>query len=118
MSHAVLWHTNRSVKAREMNRLTLKARTATLIICSLLLIPPARSDEDQFPEGPGKATLIKVCSQCHAVDPIATLRYSKDEWKDLVDDMKGKGAEATDEESNVIVEYLFKNFGKKEDEKK
>jgi hypothetical protein len=101
-----------------MNRLTSKALTATLIVCFLLPLAPARSDNDQFPDGPGKATFIKVCSQCHALDPIATLRYSKDEWKDLVDDMKGKGAEATDEESNVIVEYLFKNFGKKEEEKK
>jgi hypothetical protein len=100
-----------------MNRPTSKAPAATLIVCSLLLIVPARSDNDQFPEGPGKATLIKVCSQCHALDPIATLRYSKDEWKDLVDDMKGKGAEATDEECNAIVEYLFKNFGKREEKK-
>jgi mono/diheme cytochrome c family protein len=101
-----------------MHRLTSKALTATLILCSLLLIAPARPADDQFPEGPGKATFIKVCSQCHALDPIATLRYSKDQWKDLVDDMKGKGAEATGEECNVIVEYLFKNFGKKEEDKK
>jgi competence protein ComEA len=101
-----------------MQRLTSNALTATLILCSLLLIAPARPDNDQFPEGPGKATFVKVCSQCHALDPIATLRYSKDQWKDLVDDMKGKGAEATDEEFNVIVEYLFKNFGKKEEDKK
>ena len=100
-----------------MNRLTSKAHVAPLIICSLLFIVPARPDNDQFPEGSGKATLVKVCSQCHALDPIATLRYSKDEWKDLVDDMKGKGAEATDEEFNMIVEYLFKNFGKKEEKK-
>ena len=101
-----------------MNRVTSKARTATLVVCSLLLIAPARPDNDQFPEGPGKAAFIKVCSQCHAVDPIRTLRYSKDEWKDLVNDMKGKGAEATDEECNAIVEYLFKNFGKKDEDKK
>ena len=101
-----------------MHRLTSKALTATLIVSFLLLIVPARPDNDQFPEGPGKATFVKVCSQCHALDPIATLRYSKDQWKDLVDDMKGKGAEATGEECNVIVEYLFKNFGKKEEDKK
>ena len=101
-----------------MKKLTSKALTATLIICSLLLVVPARPDNDQFPEGPGKAAFIKVCSQCHALDPIATLRYSKDQWKDLVDDMKGKGAEATDEECTAIVEYLFKNFGKKEEDKK
>jgi len=101
-----------------MYRLTSKAAVAALIFCFFLLTSPAKSDNDQFPEGAGKATFVKVCSQCHALDPIATLRYSKPEWKDLVDDMKGKGAEATDEECTTIVEYLSKNFGKKDDDKK
>src|SRR3984893_63626 len=54
--------------AAVMYKLTSKALIAALILCSLLLIPSARSDNDQFPEGPGKATFIKVCSQCHALD--------------------------------------------------
>src|SRR5882762_2877093 len=57
--------------APDMKRLTSKALTAALIVSFLLLIVPARPDNDQFPEGPGKATFIKVCSQCHALDPIA-----------------------------------------------
>jgi len=72
---------------------------------------------DPFPEGPGKAVFIKVCTQCHAAEPIATLRYNKDEWKELVYAMKGMGAEATDDECNVIVDYLARNFGKKDEQK-
>ena len=100
-----------------MLRLLSKALTTALILCSFLLITPARPDDDPFPAGPGKETFVKVCSQCHALDPIATLRYSKDEWTDLVYDMKGKGAEATDEECKVIIDYLSKNFGNKEQKK-
>ncbi len=98
-----------------MNRSILWAIPAIVLISFLHV--PARAGDDKFPDGPGKETFLKVCTQCHEADPIATLRYSKDEWKDLVDDMKGKGADATDDECNVIVEYLFKNFGKKEESK-
>jgi len=97
----------------------MKATTASLrraLLCAtvpLFLFLPARSaDGDKFPDGPGKAEFIKVCTQCHEVDPISTLRYSKDDWKDLVYDMKGKGADATDDECNIIIDYLAKNFGK------
>ena len=100
-----------------MNKLMLWAMPGLIAASGLLLIAPARAGDDKFPDGPGKDTFLKVCTQCHEAEPIADLRHSKDEWKDLVFDMKGKGADATDEECNVIVEYLFKNFGKKEESK-
>lgn len=95
----------------------LWAVPATLLFSFSLLVGPVRAGDDKFPDGPGKETFLKVCTQCHEADPIASLRYSRDEWKDLVYDMKGKGADASDDECNVIVEYLFKNFGKKEESK-
>jgi hypothetical protein len=118
---AGLCDTDRSVKL-DMERVWSKAfawsGAMALLVTFLVIFLPARADDDKFPEGPGKATFLKVCSQCHPVDPIATLRYSKDEWKDLVDDMKGKGADATDEECDLIVDYLAKNFGKSADDQR
>ena len=83
-----------------------------LFVFSLLFVPAgqARPTQDRFPEGPGKATFIMVCAMCHDVDRVATYRYSRDEWKDLVDSMKAMGGEATDEEWTSIVDYLAKNF--------
>ena len=89
------------------------AAAAALSLFGFAATVPVRAT-DPFPEGPGKAVFIKVCTQCHAIEPIATLRHNKDEWKDLVLDMKGMGADATDEECNVIIDYLAKNFGKEE----
>lgn len=89
---------------------------AALLFFALAAIVPMRA-ADPFPEAPGKAVFMKVCTQCHAAEPIATLRHNKDEWKDLVYDMKGMGAEATDEECNTIIDYLTKNFGKNEEQK-
>ena len=74
--------------------------------------PSVRADDDAFPDGPGKAVLLKVCTQCHSADSIAEQHRSRDEWKDTIDAMKGYGAEATDEELAIILDYLVKNFGK------
>jgi cytochrome c5 len=79
---------------------------------ALSLVLPLNAADDQFPEGPGKEVLLKVCTQCHAADPILTLHRTREEWKDTVDAMKGYGAQASDEELGVILEYLVKNFGK------
>ena len=73
---------------------------------------PLRGADDPFPDGPGKAILMKICTQCHSADPVASLRRTRDEWKDTVDAMKGYGAEATDEDLGIILDYLVKNFGK------
>jgi cytochrome c5 len=90
----------------------LRRALACATVPLFLFLPARPADGDKFPDGPGKAEFIKVCAECHEVDPISPLRYSKDDWKDLVYDMKGKGAEATDDECNIIIDYLAKNFGK------
>ena len=73
---------------------------------------PLQGADDKFPDGSGKAVLMKVCTQCHSADPIATLQRTRDEWKDTIDAMKGYGAEASDEDLGIILDYLVKNFGK------
>ena len=81
-------------------------------VFALLFGLPLCAADDQFPDGPGKAVLLKVCTQCHAAAPILTLHRTREEWKDTVDAMKGYGAQASDEELGVILDYLVKNFGK------
>jgi len=89
-----------------------------LVVSYSLLIWPARAGDDPFPEGPGKATFVKVCSPCHELNVIAGLHQSKEDWKTLVYNMKAMGADATAKECDVIIDYLAKNFPKNEDEKK
>lgn len=81
-----------------------------VLVCFVGL--PLSAADDQFPDGPGKVVLLKVCTQCHSADPVLTLHRTREEWKDTVDAMKGYGAAATDEELGVILDYLVKNFGK------
>ena len=65
-----------------------------------------------LPPGEGRETLQKVCTQCHDIESIPRLRYSREDWSNLVYSMKDMGADATGPELEQIVDYLAKNFGK------
>jgi competence protein ComEA len=54
--------------------------------------------------------MIRVCSQCHSPDVAAEQQLDAAGWKDLVDQMASKGANATDDEFDEIVRYLTDAF--------
>lgn len=63
-----------------------------------------------LPEGQGKALVEKVCSSCHGLDQAVADGYSEQGWKKLVNTMIARGAEASDDEVDLMVKYLAKNF--------
>jgi cytochrome c5 len=70
----------------------------------------SRGTMADLPDGPGKATVIAVCTKCHGPNNFSTLRMSRSAWENEVADMKDKGAVATDDDFKSIVEYLAKNY--------
>ena len=72
--------------------------------------PAASTTQDPFPEGTGKAALLKVCSNCHTVESVVQSRRTRQEWSDVLDQMSRFGAEATDQEFDQILGYLVKQF--------
>jgi competence ComEA-like helix-hairpin-helix protein len=83
-----------------------------LLVSSMLLLPFASAQD--LPEGAGRDTLKRVCTQCHDIDSVPRLRYSRADWASLVYSMKDMGADATSAELDEIIDYLVKNFGKDE----
>jgi competence protein ComEA len=65
-----------------------------------------------LPDGPGREIIAKACTECHSVDRMRGLRLGKDDWWDKINDMVDRGAKATDQDSEAMVDYLVKNFGK------
>jgi competence protein ComEA len=87
-------------------------RRATLAaIVTPFLLAQSMPAQD-LPDGPGKELLMNVCTECHTINRIVEKKITKDEWNDIVDRMASKGARATDQEFDTIVNYLVKNFGK------
>jgi competence protein ComEA len=80
---------------------------------SILSVTPARAQTAlALPDGEGKALVQKACSKCHGLVGIIRARNSKEAWAGIVDDMVSRGAEGSDEELEVIIDYLAKNFSK------
>lgn len=72
--------------------------------------PPAESPQDVLPAGPGRDATLKVCSGCHHVRIVASLRLTRDGWAGVVKDMVKQGATGTDEELAQVLDYLSANF--------
>jgi cytochrome c5 len=94
-------------------------RTATAhwaLIASILLLlgspALAASDSPQLPDGPGKATVQKICSGCHAAEIVVGRRDTREGWEQLVSSMVDKGANGTDDEFNTVIDYLAAHFPK------
>ena len=69
------------------------------------------AQEKLLPEGEGKDVVERMCHACHAMETVTSPRYSKDRWASVVDDMIAFGAQGSDEDIEIVVEYLAKYLG-------
>jgi competence ComEA-like helix-hairpin-helix protein len=82
---------------------------AILVSCAVVF---AAAKGAALPEGKGKDLLQRMCTNCHGLEQVTALRYSKKYWGSVVDDMVSRGAEGSDEDINTVISYLARNFGK------
>jgi competence protein ComEA len=66
--------------------------------------------KDLLPEGPGKAMVVKKCTQCHDAERFSLLRHTEDEWDQVITQMQSNGLSMTDEEYGAVLNYLSKNL--------
>jgi competence protein ComEA len=87
-------------------------------IVSLLLISSAFSmaqaqaaPNSMLPDAPGKQVVVAKCTQCHGQEMFALARKTPDDWDQTITKMTTNGLVITDEEYDVIMDYLTKNLG-------
>ena len=57
------------------------------------------------------ATLLETrCSACHNADRPRQVKKTREQWEQTVTRMIGKGAQLTEVEKTVLVEYLAKTY--------
>lgn len=93
------------------SRMSHAVRLFVLLLC-LALPAVFAAENDDLPEGEGKETFVKMCSNCHALKRVVKVRFPKKFWESVVDDMVSRGAEGTEEETTMVISYLSRNFGK------
>jgi cytochrome c5 len=62
----------------------------------------------------GRELVEDICSVCHEWQRVKQQELTKDEWAGTIRGMIDQGAPVTDEEFEQMVNYLARNFGKKE----
>src|SRR5579871_1254678 len=83
-----------------------------LTVFLLALALPAAA-QSTLPEGKGKDVVNRMCgTQCHGIDKFISERLSKQGWSNVVDTMLSRGATGTDEEIDLVIDYLAAHFGR------
>jgi len=80
------------------------------MLAAALLFLAISSSGSSLPPGNGKAIVRRACAGCHALKVVTSKRASKQQWSMLVNQMVSRGADLEDEEIEVVVDYLSKNF--------
>jgi hypothetical protein len=83
---------------------------AALAVLALAAASIPANAQTQLPDGPGRAEVQKLCSTCHPADRGASVRLTRDGWRDVMTRMVGLGMKADDQELNAALEYLATHF--------
>jgi DNA uptake protein ComE-like DNA-binding protein len=67
---------------------------------------------DTRPEPP--AAFTKVCVRCHASDKVVEGRRYPAQWEQVLEQMVARGATGTDEELDIVFDYLVTQYGRVE----
>lgn len=67
--------------------------------------------QDLLPDGVGKETTRRICSQCHGMEVAIGSRRSHEGWRRTIADMVARGAQGTPEQIEEITSYLTAHFG-------
>jgi mono/diheme cytochrome c family protein len=72
-------------------------------------VPAATEEATGVLNGPD--LLEARCTRCHNLDRVQAAGRTQDGWKETVERMRGKGAQLTDEEAGILVDYLAETYG-------
>ena len=67
--------------------------------------------EVTLPEGPGREIVYKRCQSCHQLDRIKGEKHSRNEWEQIIGRMIGNGLKISQEDKNIVLDYLATHFG-------
>lgn len=88
--------------------------TKYAVACAVLALTATGtfgSETKVFPDAPQRNLVVRACAACHAPEMVVAKRHTAEEWDDIIAKMVDRGAVATDEEQQQILDYLVKFFG-------
>ena len=104
---------------RGISRASLAAAAVlvAVVYADVPLAPPAGVSacaRQDLPEGPGKDVVARLCAGCHDLTFTVSTRETEEEWTRIVNDMRSRGVDGTEEEFAQVIAYLTAHMGKAE----
>lgn len=75
-------------------------------------VAQAKNASMALPDGDGKDLVTRSCAGCHELEVVTAARKDRAGWQTCVRDMVRLGAKLKGEETEKVVAYLVKNFGR------
>jgi mono/diheme cytochrome c family protein len=72
--------------------------------------PPPANATPELPPGPGREPFLKICTGCHAASVVTSERHTAEDWGHIVDEMRSRGANGSDEDMDKIIAWLAANY--------
>ncbi|WP_263418131.1 outer membrane protein assembly factor BamB family protein [Terriglobus albidus] len=72
---------------------------------------PGMAGEPILPAGEGREDVLSMCGKCHGLSTVVANRRSPDGWRDLIQDMRSRGAQGDDAKAGRVRDYLSRYFG-------
>src|SRR3954454_692393 len=93
---------------------TMKKSLLISLTANLIFGLPAWAQQpaQDFPDGPGKQTVLSVCGGCHDINRVRA-GYTPEGWRTVIRMMENVGAPVPANEWDTVREYLTKNFPEK-----
>jgi competence protein ComEA len=88
-----------------MKGIGLSAALGFAILCAEIAVAQS------VPDAPGKQEFLNTCTICHSLDRILDERRSREGWTELVNTMRVYGAQASQKDFDIIVDYLSNTLG-------
>ncbi len=97
-----------------LKTLACSVLTASSVSCLAANLPPAPDPSSisnkVFPAGDHRDLVVRTCAVCHPPELVVAQKRTADKWDEIIARMVDHGAVATDDEQELIFQYLVKFF--------
>ena len=73
-------------------------------------VPTSEQEEAAPVTLDGKSLVEERCTQCHGLGTVEQAKKTEEEWKATVERMVGKGAQLSQEEQALVIQYLTEAY--------
>jgi hypothetical protein len=84
-----------------------------LLLCAAVVswAEAPQPTQDPFPQDAHRDLVVRTCAACHPPELVVSRQLSAQEWEDVIARMIERGAVATDEEQQQIIDYFVRHYG-------